>query len=189
MTISEKNATYYNEDDDCLVDYDESNYKNRGFKVTGISNQFRKYKNNLSRRSTSFVLEYNKEGLIKCPQEEAVSMEMIRSVVLAQHCRIQKADLRWFEDGISWLAQKQYQRSPFEKNTVDLQELEDLERSCEAYFDVPLSLCENHWAGAFLLSQVKKGLGFHRKLLQPPVKRFSLKSLFQKLCCIPLVSK
>ncbi|KAI8879665.1 hypothetical protein K501DRAFT_335935 [Backusella circina FSU 941] len=189
MTISEKNTTYYNEDDDCLVDYDESDCKNHGITVAGISNHFRKYRNNISRRRATFVLEYSKEGLIKCPQEETVSMEMIRSVILVQHCCIKKSDLKWFEDGISWLAQKQHQGSPFERNTVDLQELEDLERSCEAYFDVPLALCENHWAAVYLLKQVKKGLGFHRKLLQPPTKRFSLKSLFQRFFCIPLVTK
>ncbi|KAI8985291.1 hypothetical protein BDB01DRAFT_789592 [Pilobolus umbonatus] len=181
-------------DEDELVDYNSSlgSYPRRkGYLVQ----QIEKCKQKIKREEyiiPEYIIDYTEKGLIKQPIDRdthtyaPVTMELIRSIILRQHCRIMKdEEIAWFEDGLRWISQQQYQNSskhisqPHEKNGR-LRELEDLERSCEAYFGIPLGLCEHHWAANYLINQASKGKLFSRGFFQP---KFSLKRTVRKLCC------
>ncbi|KAL0142807.1 hypothetical protein V8B55DRAFT_1471575 [Mucor lusitanicus] len=196
------------------TDYDEDYLISKEL----ITKQIEKCKQKLEqiKRSTSptsslsstehynYQLNYSEKGSIQRPTYYVestgeiyhipITMDVIRSVILKQHCQITKHDeLVWFEDGIKWLSQQQYQNKSNasfryyieeEKNyTAILQhDIEDLERACEAYFGIPLGLCEDHWAAEYLMSQASKAKLLRRVNLQPSLRKvkFSLKRMF---CC------
>ncbi|KAI8638401.1 hypothetical protein BD408DRAFT_423127 [Parasitella parasitica] len=220
---AKKNTTPAVHDDDYLVDYEELPHYKKISKES-ISKQFGKYKQKLeqikisasstpsisSTEHCSYRLNYSDKGLIQRPTYHVestgelyyipITMDVIRSVVLKQHCEITKQEeLAWFEDGITWLSQQQYQNKsnasfryyiPEEKNytgwdekrTILQHDIEDLERACEAYFGIPLGLCEDHWAAEYLMSQASKARIFRRVYLQPSLRKFKF-SLKQLFCC------
>lgn len=147
-----------------------------------------------------YVLSYTEKGKISRPSMP-VNMSMIRSVILEQHCQITKPDeVTWFEEGLKWLAQQQYQNTneysyfieeeqtsyKDEKRRMFLYDIEDLERACEAYFGIPLHLCENHWAAEYLMQQVSKGSVLRRMKIKSNTSFNRFKSTFKRLlcCCI-----
>ncbi|CEP07480.1 hypothetical protein [Parasitella parasitica] len=221
---AKKNTTPVEHDDDHLVDYEEIPHSKKIFKES-IGKQFGRCKQKLEqiKRSSSptpsassttehynYRLNYSDKGQIQRPTYHVestgelyyipITMDVIRSVVLRQHCQITKQEeLFWFEDGIRWLSQQQYQNKsnasfryyiPDEKNytgwdekrTMLQHDIEDLERACEAYFGIPLGLCEDHWAAEYLMSQASKGKVFRRIHLQPSLRKFKF-SLKQLFCC------
>lgn len=152
----------------------------------------------------NYVLEYTDKGKIKHPQfyiESTgetyyipITMDVIRSVILKQHCNISKPnELSWFEDGLRWLSQQQYQNTNQykyiiqdtewdEKRQMLQYDIEDLERSCEAYFGIPLGLCQDNWAAMYLMKQASKGSILRRMKVKSSYKKFkySVKRFF---CC------
>lgn len=141
-----------------------------------------------------YVLSYTEKGQIECPPK-VINMRMIRSVILQQHCQITKPDeVTWFEEGIKWLAQQQYQNTneykyfieedtqwESEKRRVLQYDIEDLERACEAYFGIPLHLCENHWAGEYLMKQAAKGNVLRRMKMKSNTSLTNFKRTLKKL--------
>ncbi|CAO0792063.1 unnamed protein product [Mucor circinelloides] len=214
-------ATDY--DEDYLVDYEDIPQHKKISKEL-ITKQIEKCKQKLEqiKRPTSatsslsstehynYKLNYSEKGSIQRPTYYVestgeiyyipITMDVIRSVVLKQHCHITKQEeLVWFEDGIKWLSQQQYQNKSNtsfryyieeeknytgwdEKRTMLQHDIEDLERACEAYFGIPLGLCEDHWAAEYLMSQASKAKLLRRVNLQPSLRKvkFSLKRMF---CC------
>ncbi|KAI9482653.1 MAG: hypothetical protein EXX96DRAFT_555164 [Benjaminiella poitrasii] len=199
------------DDQDILVDYQPNgtirNRKRR--QIRFLSN------NHSNNDSFIYKLEYDTEtGFIKSPScyydesigetnyDISITSNVIRSVILKQHCRIKDEDeLEWFEDGLKWLAEqhcmnemntledKVYRYSIKEadmekciiaNNEKDM--LEDFERACEAYFGVPLRLCEDHWASKYMLKQASKGKWLHRIALK--VKKASLRTRIRRLFCL-----
>lgn len=169
-------------DDDCLVDYDEKDiiYHNKS--------RLSKYKQKFSALPT---IEYTEEGYIKRPVYTTgsktcylpISLAVIESILLKQHCNISKEeDIRWFKDGITWLAQQQYKEGPF----VNEETLLAFERACEAYFGIPLSQCEDHWASNYLLYQASKTNVLSRVFLfkRPSLRKCSFS--FKKYFCFCL---
>ncbi|KAI8973746.1 hypothetical protein BDF20DRAFT_883893 [Mycotypha africana] len=123
---------------------------------------------------------YNAESLGKTYQLP-ITMDAIRSIILEQHCHITKEEeLEWFVEGMEWLAQQQSEKSKnsagryyieeeklytgWDEDRINYQnDLEDLERACEAYFGIPLGICEDHWAADYLLNRAsRKSLFFKR---------------------------
>jgi hypothetical protein len=215
---------YY--DQDFLVDYEEP--RKRKLSKELLAKQLEKCKRkigDIKRNSSSsslvvenphfnYKLDYTEKGTIKRPTHYIesigetysipITMDVIRSIVLKQHCRINKQEeIDWFEDGLKWLSQQHYQNTSVsnkytyyieeEKNYSDggwnekkkytyHEELEDLERSCEAYFGIPLGLCEDHWAAEYLMNQASKGKLLRRVALKNSIHKFkfNVKKLF---CC------
>ncbi|KAI9338644.1 hypothetical protein BD770DRAFT_400601 [Pilaira anomala] len=174
--------------------------------------------NNNNNTHFNYTLEYNEKGRIKRPTYYVestgdtyylpITMDVIRSLILKQHCKItRQEEIVWFEDGLKWLSQKQYQSSVAaaanssnvsvqtyryfieeegnyydeKKDGDQIRELEDLERACEAYFGIPLGLCENSWAAEYLIAQASKGKLLRRVMLKPTLQKFSFS--LKKLCC------
>jgi hypothetical protein len=142
-----------------------------------------------------YVLSYTEKGKIVCPSSP-VTMDMIRSVILKQHCQITETDEKWFEDGLKWLAQQQYQNTNEYKYFIEEEQdytqwsekrrmlqfdIEDLERACEAYFGVPLCLCENHWAAEYLMQQAMKGNVLRRMKVKSDSSFSKVKVTLKKL--------
>jgi hypothetical protein len=219
-------SDYY--DEDFLVDYEEPRKKKLPKEL--LAKQLEKCKKKIvdikrSNSSSSLVVEnphfnykldYTEKGSIKRPAyyiestgetySIPITMDVIRSIILKQHCCINKQEeIDWFEDGLRWLSQQHYQNSSVsskytyyieeEKNYSDggwnekrskkytyQEELEDLERSCEAYFGIPLGLCEDHWAAEYLMNQASKGKLLRRVALKNSIHKFkfNVKKLF---CC------
>lgn len=212
---------YY--DQDVLVDYEEP--RKRKVSTELLAKQLEKCKKkivDIKRNSSSsslvaenphfnYNLHYTEKGSIRRPTYYIhstgetyyipITMDVIRSIVLKQHCCINKQEeIDWFEDGLKWLSQQQYQNNSKytyhieeERNYSDggwnekrsntyQEELEDLERSCEAYFGIPLGLCEDHWAAEYLMNQASKGKLLKRVALKNLGHRFkfNIKKLF---CC------
>ncbi|KAI8877277.1 hypothetical protein K501DRAFT_230499 [Backusella circina FSU 941] len=184
-------------DDDCLVDYDASDIeKKKKVKLipSALGQQVKRKLSNKKRQQPDhpdYIIEYTRHGEIKRPayslaggyhDNVAISMEMIRSVVLVQHCQLEQHDkVEWFMDGIRWLAHKQVSSNKFSSHSI--QDVEGLERSCEAYFGIPLGLCEDHWAADYLIRQCKRESSFHRKLFKPNKSGRSVGTFLRKLCC------
>ncbi|GAA5798263.1 hypothetical protein EDC94DRAFT_601984 [Helicostylum pulchrum] len=212
-------------DPDYLVDYEEPPpRRTRKLSKESLTKQFDKCKEMIVKKSGTeprcnnahfnYTLEYTEKGRIKRPTYYVestgavyyipITMDVIRSLILKQHCKINRQEeIVWFEDGLKWLSQQQYQTAHSssqnddsqhryfieeegnyydeKKNCNQIRELEDLERACEAYFGIPLGLCENSWAAEYLISQASKGKLLRRVTLQPSLRKvsFSLK----KLCC------
>lgn len=208
-------------DPDFLVDYEEPiPRRTRKLSKESLTKQLDKCKNMIVNKSSvdlkcnnthyNYTLEYTEKGRIKRPTYYVqstgdvyaipITMDVIRSLVLKQHCKITKQEeIVWFEDGLKWLSQQQYQNSQStnnsqyryfieeegnyyqeKKNVNQLREMEDLERACEAYFGIPLGLCENSWAAEYLINQASKGKLLRRVTLQPSLRKvsFSLKKLW-----------
>lgn len=210
--VAKTNPCPYTIDQDELVDDDDSRtssklpyYKQKLQELRYSSSSL------LSTEETThfnYVLEYTESGKIKHPQFyiEAtgetyyipITMDVIRSVILKQHCKItKKEELSWFEDGLRWLSQQQYQNTDQykyfipeeqvhtqwdEKRQMLQYDVEDLERSCEAYFGIPLSLCENNWAAIYLMKQATKGNILRRMRVKSNTSlrnfKFNLKRFF-----------
>ncbi|KAI8061875.1 uncharacterized protein B0P05DRAFT_557073 [Gilbertella persicaria] len=154
-----------------------------------------------------YQLEYTEKGKIKRPvyydpskdtvYHIPVTIEAIRSIILKQHCHITKPEeIAWFEDGLKWLSMQQYQNNSSNQYRYFIEEekhysgwdekkqmeIEDFERACEAYFGIPLGLCQDSWAAEFLLTQASRGKILRRVALKSSLKKvsFSLKKLW---CC------
>lgn len=212
-------------DPDCLVDYEEPTVPRRRLSRESLVRQLDKCKKMIVKNSNikeddhthfNYTLEYSEKGKIKRPAYYVestgdtyylpVTMEVIRSLVLKQHCNITKEEeLIWFEDGLKWLSQQQYQKSYGSNNSSkascqyryyieeegnyydekkdlnQIRDMDELERACEAYFGIPLGLCENSWAAEYLIAQASKGKLFKRVSLQPSLKKFSFS--LKRLCC------
>ncbi|CAO3662700.1 unnamed protein product [Rhizopus stolonifer] len=149
-------------DEDCLVDYDE--------KDVIYHDKFKLYSKCKQRFSSLPRVDYTDEGAIKRPVCTAgsrtcylpITSGVIESILLKQHCNITKEeDIRWFKDGITWLAQQQLKETP----QVTQEALQAFERACEAYFGIPLTLCEDNWASHYLLTQASKTKFLSRVLL------------------------
>lgn len=218
--FSAKNKNQQDFDPDFLVDYEEPPARRtRKLSKDSLTKQLDKCKNMIVRKSTTeqtcnthynYTLEYTEKGSIKRPTYCVpatgdvyyipITMDVIRSLVLKQHCNIIKQEeIGWFEDGLKWLSQQHYQNSQSSNNSQyryfieeegnyysekkdihQIREMEDLERACEAYFGIPLGLCENSWAAEYLISQASKGKLLRRVTLQPSLRKvsFSLKKLW-----------
>lgn len=212
------------EDPDCLVDYQEPTLlvPKRRLSRESLARQLDKCKKMIAKTNIhhtqenahfNYTLEYTEKGQIKRPTYYVqstgdvyyipITMDVIRSLVLKQHCKITKQEeIVWFEDGLKWLSQQQYQNSSSicssnssvdqhryyieeegnyydeKKDYQQIKDMEDLERACEAYFGIPLGICEHSWAAEYLIAQASKGKLLKRvTLLQPSLKKlsFSLK--------------
>lgn len=219
--FSAKNKNNQDFDPDYLVDYEEPPPRRiRKLSKESLTKQLDKCKNMIVKKTTleskcnnahfNYTLEYTEKGSIKRPTYYVqstgdlyyipITMDVIRSLVLKQHCKITKQEeIVWFEDGLKWLSQQQYQSSfssnnsqyryyieeegnyyDEKKDSNQIREMEDLERACEAYFGIPLGLCENSWATEYLVNQASKGKLLRRVTLQPSLRKvsFSLKKLW-----------
>lgn len=218
-------------DPDCLVDYEEPVAPQmrrrtiRRLSKESLTKQLDKCKKmittnkddsiNNNNHHFNYTLEYTEKGYIKRPAYYVestgdlyyipITMDVIRSLILKQHCQISKPEeVLWFEDGLKWLSQQQYQNSynsnngskssckyryyieeegdyyDEKKDWRQMKEIDELERACEAYFGIPLGLCENSWAAEYLVSQASKGKLLRRVTLQPSLKKvsFSLRKLW-----------
>ncbi|KAI7900549.1 uncharacterized protein BX663DRAFT_516837 [Cokeromyces recurvatus] len=202
-TTNTTKEEYY--DKDILIDY-QPNIKRRRQRLSS-NNKGKLFMTNdsiIDYNNVIYKLEYDIDtGLIKrpsCYYDEStnethyhipITMSVIRSVILKQHCKINKQDeLEWFEDGLKWLSEQhsikdddenqykyciEFDNNEKKKSIVTKEEsLQNFERACEAYFGIPLNLCEDHWAAKYLLSQATKGKWLRRMIL---VKGLSLKKL------------
>ena len=220
-----RKRTSTKEDPDCLVDYEEpTRMPKRRLSKESLARQLDKCKKMMIKSDEcdnphyNYNLEYTEKGKIKRPTYFVqstgdiyalpITMDVIRSLVLKQHCKITKPEeIVWFEDGLKWLSQQQYQHSyssnnsssttcPYtyyieeegnyyqeKKKASQIKDMEELERACEAYFGIPLGLCENSWAAEYLIAQASKGKLLKRVSLKPAMKKFSF-SLKRFCCCI-----
>ncbi|KAL4205838.1 hypothetical protein AB4K20DRAFT_1927198 [Rhizopus microsporus] len=170
-------------DEDCLVDYDEKDIRDQKPKI------YTKYKQTLDNLCS---IEYTNDGLIKRPRcvigsrtcHVPITQTVIESILLKQHCRITKEeDIRWFKDGIKWLAREHYQKYP----NINQETIHIFEQACKAYFSIPLDLCENHWAASHILQQASKSNFFHRvSLLKRPSLHMKSSSFIKRYCCFCL---
>ncbi|KAI8368408.1 hypothetical protein EDC96DRAFT_505521 [Choanephora cucurbitarum] len=210
-----KKSPKYDQDD--LVDYEPIPNVKRRLSKESLAKQLEKCRKTItslkqfhpypSKETNVFQypLEYTEKGKIKKPTlidpstgatyQAPINMQAIRSIVLYQHCSIvETKELNWFEDGLKWLSQQQYQSGnnytyyiEEEKHYTGWDEkkqsqIEDYERACEAYFGIPLSNCEDSWAAEYLVMQASKGKLFRRVALKSSVKKMPL-SLKKLWCC------
>jgi hypothetical protein len=176
-------------DDDCLVDYDESDIEKKN-KLATLGKHVKRKLSKKQSHTCDYIIEYNSHGYIRRPayslaggydDHAALSMDIIRTIVLVQHCQLEQDQVEWFMDGIRWLAHKQMDSSKF--SSPSIQDAEALERACEAYFGIPLGLCEDHWAADYLIHQCKRDSSFHRKLFKSRKSGRSVGAFLRKLCC------